>query len=66
MNPLPANTGEVLRAFRRVLCPELNTGQLASILRSRYLVDVEPYAKVQGLPLFAAELEAAILERTTA
>ena len=63
LNPLPANTGEVLRNFRRVLCVETNTGQLANVLRARYLVDVESYGKVEGLPLFAAEVEEQILER---
>jgi 2-oxoglutarate/2-oxoacid ferredoxin oxidoreductase subunit alpha len=62
LSPLPENTGDVLRAFRRVVCPELNTGQLSSVLRSRFLVDVEHRGKVQGLPLFAAEVEAMILE----
>jgi 2-oxoglutarate ferredoxin oxidoreductase subunit alpha len=63
LNPLPANTGEVLRNFPRVLCVETNTGQLANVLRARYLVDVESYGKVEGLPLFAAEVEEQILER---
>jgi 2-oxoglutarate ferredoxin oxidoreductase subunit alpha len=63
MSPLPANTGEVLRRFDRVLVPEMNTGQLAALLRARYLVDVESYCKVEGKPLFAAELEREILER---
>jgi 2-oxoglutarate ferredoxin oxidoreductase subunit alpha len=56
LNPLPANTGDVLRSFERVLVPELNTGQLAQILRARFLVDVESFGKVQGQPLFASEI----------
>ncbi len=56
LNPLPANTGDVLRSFERVLVPELNTGQLAQVLRARYLVDVESFGKVQGQPLFASEV----------
>jgi 2-oxoglutarate ferredoxin oxidoreductase subunit alpha len=56
LNPLPANTGDVLRSFDRVLVPELNTGQLAMLLRARFLVDVQSFCKVQGLPLFAAEI----------
>jgi 2-oxoglutarate ferredoxin oxidoreductase subunit alpha len=63
LNPLPANTGDVLRAFDRVLVPEMNTGQLAQVLRSRFLVDVESFCKVQGQPLFAAEIEQQIAER---
>ena len=47
----------MLRSFDRVLVPEMNTGQLAQILRAKYLVDVESFCKVQGLPLFAAEIE---------
>ncbi|MGA2009233.1 MAG: 2-oxoacid:acceptor oxidoreductase subunit alpha [Solirubrobacteraceae bacterium] len=64
LNPLPANTGDVLRSFERVLVPELNTGQLAMLLRSRFLVDVESYRKLQGQPLFAAEIVEQIEERT--
>jgi 2-oxoglutarate ferredoxin oxidoreductase subunit alpha len=57
VNPLPTNLGEVLRRYERVLVPEMNTGQLARILRADYLVDVESYCKLEGKPLFAAELE---------
>jgi 2-oxoglutarate ferredoxin oxidoreductase subunit alpha len=63
LNPLPANTGEVLRSFERVLCPEMNSGQLARVLRAEYLVALDSYAKVEGQPLFAAELEREILAR---
>ncbi len=63
LNPLPINTGDVLRAYDRVLIPEMNTGQLAQVLRAQFLVDVESLTKVQGLPLFTGEIEAAIEER---
>ena len=63
LNPLPPNTGDVLRSFDRVLVPEMNTGQLAQVLRAKYLVDVESFCKVQGLPLYAAEIEREIAER---
>jgi 2-oxoglutarate ferredoxin oxidoreductase subunit alpha len=63
LNPFPANTGDVLRSFDRVLVPEMNTGQLAQLLRAKYLVDVESFCKVQGQPIFAAEIEAQIVER---
>src|SRR5436305_14820769 len=63
LNPLPENTGDVLRSFDRVVVPEMNTGQLASLLRARYLVDVESFCKVQGQPLFASEIEAEIAAR---
>jgi 2-oxoglutarate ferredoxin oxidoreductase subunit alpha len=57
LSPLPTNLGEVLGRYERVLVPEMNTGQLAQILRAEYLVDVESYCKLEGKPLFAAELE---------
>ena len=63
LNPLPANTGEVLRSYERVLLPEMNSGQLAKVLRAEYLVDVESYSKVRAQPLFAAEIEQEILAR---
>jgi 2-oxoglutarate ferredoxin oxidoreductase subunit alpha len=63
LNPLPANTDAVLRSFERVVVPEMNTGQLARILRARSLVDVESYSKVRGQPIHAAEIEQLILER---
>ena len=63
LNPLPENTGDVLRSFDRVLVPEMNTGQLAQVLRAKFLVDVESFCKVQGQPLFAGEIEQQIAER---
>jgi 2-oxoglutarate ferredoxin oxidoreductase subunit alpha len=63
LNPLPANVGEVLRSYKRVLVPEMNTGQLAQVLRARFLVDVESFSKVRGQPLHSAEIEARIAER---
>jgi 2-oxoglutarate/2-oxoacid ferredoxin oxidoreductase subunit alpha len=63
LNPLPRNTGDVLRRFPRVLIPEVNTGQLVRMIRAEFLVEAESYTKVEGLPIFAEELEEAILER---
>ena len=63
LNPLPRNTGDVLRSFERVLVPELNSGQLAMLLRSRFLVDVESHCKVRGQPLFADEIADEIARR---
>jgi len=63
LNPLPENTGDVLRSFDRVLVPEMNSGQLAQVLRARFLVDVESFCKLEGQPLFAAEIEREIAER---
>jgi 2-oxoglutarate ferredoxin oxidoreductase subunit alpha len=62
LNPFPANLGDILRRFDRVLVPEMNTGQLAQVLRATYLVDVRSFTKVQGRPLLAGELATAILE----
>jgi 2-oxoglutarate ferredoxin oxidoreductase subunit alpha len=56
LNPFPANTGEVLRRYRRVLVPEMNLGQLALLLRARYLVDAVGYNRVRGLPFTSAEI----------
>jgi 2-oxoglutarate ferredoxin oxidoreductase subunit alpha len=57
LNPLPANLGEVLRRYERVVIPEMNLGQLAMILRATYLVDAISYTKVAGLPFKAEELQ---------
>jgi 2-oxoglutarate ferredoxin oxidoreductase subunit alpha len=64
LNPLPRNTGEVLRAYERVLVPEMNLGQLVKMLRAEFLVDCESYTKVDGLPLFTQNVVDLILERT--
>ena len=56
LNPFPANLGEVLRGYDRVLLPEMNLGQLALLLRGRFLVDVRSHTAVRGLPFTAAEL----------
>ena len=53
----------MLRSFDRVLVPEMNTGQLAELLRAKFLVDVESFTKVKGQPLFAAEVQQQIAER---
>jgi 2-oxoglutarate ferredoxin oxidoreductase subunit alpha len=60
LNPLPANTGEVLGAYRRVLVPEMNLGQLAMVLRAKFLVDVVSYNQVRGLPFRSEDLLEAI------
>ena len=63
LNPLPRNTGHVVRAYDKVLIPETNTGQLVKMIRAEFLVDAESYTKVEGLPIFAEELDDAITER---
>jgi 2-oxoglutarate ferredoxin oxidoreductase subunit alpha len=62
MNPLPANLGEVLKRYRKVLVPEMNMGQLAHVLRAKYLVDAISYGKIQGKPFKVTEIESKILE----
>lgn len=62
LNPFPADLDGVLERFRRVLVPELNLGQLARLLRERFLVDVVQLNKVQGRPLTVAEVYEHILE----
>jgi 2-oxoglutarate ferredoxin oxidoreductase subunit alpha len=56
LNPFPENLGDLLKSYDKVLVPEMNLGQLATLLRAKYLVDVVSYAQVRGMPLGAAEL----------
>jgi 2-oxoglutarate ferredoxin oxidoreductase subunit alpha len=60
--PLPKNLGDLLKSFEKVLVPEMNTGQLKTVLRDQYLVDARPLNKVSGQPFRIAEIEAAIEE----
>ncbi|CAN5819251.1 hypothetical protein BH24CHL6_BH24CHL6_01830 [soil metagenome] len=62
LNPFPANTGELLGRYRRVLVPEVNLGQLSLLLRARYLIDVVGYNKVRGKPFRIAEIRQAAEE----
>ncbi len=62
LNPLPKNTGEVLARFDKVLLPEMNLGQLALLLRARFLKDVISYTKVQGRPFFRQQVHDRIVE----
>jgi 2-oxoglutarate ferredoxin oxidoreductase subunit alpha len=57
LNPFPANTEAVVRAYKRVLIPELNLGQLVMLIRARFLVDAIGYNKVRGKPFRIAEIE---------
>jgi 2-oxoglutarate ferredoxin oxidoreductase subunit alpha len=61
--PLPANLGDLLAGYERVLVPEMNDGQLLTLLRSRYLVDAEGLSKVSGQPFKIREIEAAVRAR---
>ena len=61
LNPMPANLGEVLSDFSRVLVPEMNLGQLVRLLRDEFLIDAQPVTKVTGQPFTPAELQRVIL-----
>ena len=60
LNPLPANLGDVLRSYPNVVLPEMNLGQLALLLRGKYLVDVQSVTKVEGMAFLAEEVEGII------
>jgi 2-oxoglutarate ferredoxin oxidoreductase subunit alpha len=62
LNPFPSNLGEVLSRFDKVLVPEMNLGQLAMLLRARFLKDVITYSKVQGRPFTRQEIYDRILQ----
>jgi 2-oxoglutarate ferredoxin oxidoreductase subunit alpha len=66
LNPFPANLGEVVRRYPKVLIPEMNLGQLSKLVRAEYLVDAVSLSKVQGIPFRASEIEAKIREMTNA
>ncbi|WP_369798389.1 2-oxoacid:acceptor oxidoreductase subunit alpha [Mycobacterium sp. URHB0044] len=60
LNPFPANLGEVLRRYPNVVAPEMNLGQLALLLRGKYLVDVQSVTKVEGMAFLSEEVEGII------
>jgi 2-oxoglutarate ferredoxin oxidoreductase subunit alpha len=62
LNPFPANLGQVLRSYPKILVPEMNLGQLVRLVRADFLVDAKPLSKMRGKPFQAEEIEAAILE----
>jgi 2-oxoglutarate ferredoxin oxidoreductase subunit alpha len=62
LNPLPRNTGDVLKRYKKVLVPELNAGQLRLLLRGIFLVDAVGLNKIQGRPFLVGEIEAKIDE----
>ena len=62
LNPFPANTAEVLRAYDRVIIPEMNLGQLALLIRGRFLVDAISYNQVRGMPFTSEELATTITD----
>ncbi|MEA3040944.1 MAG: 2-oxoglutarate/2-oxoacid ferredoxin oxidoreductase subunit alpha [Sphingomonadales bacterium] len=60
--PLPKNLGDLLGSYDRIIVPEMNKGQLKTLLRDQYLIDARPVTKVSGQPFKIAEIEAAIEE----
>jgi len=56
LNPFPKNLGEVLRGFETVIIPEMNLGQLCTMIRAKYLVDAVPFSKVKGRPFQIREI----------
>ncbi len=62
LNPLPANLGDVVHSYRKLLIPELNTGQLRYIIRANYLKDAAGLNKVAGVPFYVGEIQDRILE----
>ncbi|MFD9805110.1 2-oxoacid:acceptor oxidoreductase subunit alpha [[Kitasatospora] papulosa] len=62
LNPFPANLGEVLRRYDKVVVPEMNLGQLALLLRAKYLVDAQSFNQVNGMPFKAEQLATALKE----
>jgi 2-oxoglutarate ferredoxin oxidoreductase subunit alpha len=63
LHPFPANLGDLLKGFGQVLVPEMNTGQLVTMLRSTFLVPAEGLNKVNGKPFKIGEITAAIRAR---
>ena len=60
LNPLPRNTGDVLRRYDKILVPEMNLGQLLKLIRAEFLVDAVGYNRVRGRPFTSSELAEAI------
>ncbi|MFJ8650465.1 2-oxoglutarate ferredoxin oxidoreductase subunit alpha, partial [Streptomyces sp. NPDC093546] len=64
LNPFPKNLGEVLARYDKVVVPEMNLGQLAGLIRAKYLVDAHSYNQVNGMPFKAEQLATALKEAT--
>ncbi len=62
LNPLPRNLGQVLARYDKVVIPEMNLGQLAHVIRARYLIDVVAYNQVSGMPFVSGQLESMLEE----
>lgn len=57
LNPFPKNTEEVLRKYKYIICPEINMGQLSFLLKGRFLIEIDPFTKIQGQPFKSSEIE---------
>ncbi|MER5851634.1 2-oxoacid:acceptor oxidoreductase subunit alpha [Streptomyces sp. NPDC002012] len=62
LNPFPRNLGEALKRYDKVVVPEMNLGQLATLIRAKYLVDARSYNQVNGMPFKAEQLATALKE----
>ncbi|HCT79623.1 MAG TPA: 2-oxoglutarate ferredoxin oxidoreductase subunit alpha [Micromonosporaceae bacterium] len=62
LNPLPKNLGTVLASYDKIVIPEMNLGQLAHVIRARYLIDVVSYNQVRGMPFTSNQLETMLEE----
>ncbi|MFF7406400.1 2-oxoacid:acceptor oxidoreductase subunit alpha [Streptomyces murinus] len=62
LNPFPKNLGEVLKQYEKIVIPEMNLGQLATLIRAKYLVDAHSYNQVNGMPFKAEQLATALKE----
>ena len=62
LNPLPGNLGALLRSYDKVVVPEMNLGQLATLVRAKYLIDAHSYNQVNGMPFKAEQLATALKE----
>ncbi|GAB4203109.1 MAG: 2-oxoacid:acceptor oxidoreductase subunit alpha [Bacteroidia bacterium] len=63
IHPLPKNLLKIISSFKKIIVPEMNTGQLVKIIREKFLVDAIPYSKVQGIPITHNELFQFILQQ---
>ena len=62
INPFPRNLGALLSNYKTVLIPEINNGQLSKVIRDEYLIPIEQYNKIQGVPITKAELKNHVLQ----
>ncbi|MER5891800.1 2-oxoglutarate ferredoxin oxidoreductase subunit alpha, partial [Streptomyces sp. NPDC001876] len=62
LNPFPKNLGEVLKGYDKVVVPEMNLGQLAMLIRAKYLIDAQSFTQVNGMPFKAEQLATALKE----